>query len=403
MVNHGEALHHLDRAVEALGTYDDVITRYSDDNTPAIREQVATALVAKGTTLRDSQRPEEAIELYSEAIARYSDDNTPAIREQVATAMVNHGEALHHLDRAVEALGTYDDVITRYSDDNTPAIREQVATALVAKGTTLWGLEPSEETVRLFAEILTQESGKPSSTTAIGQQAATSLHASGLLPILVRFGLAVCVLDEAVTRYGDDPEPTIREQVAKALMYRSTISAAIGLSEQAVETYSEIITRYGNDTEPAIREQVATALVAKGTTLWGLEPSEETIQEYTGLFTHDSGNSSFVGVFVTGIYQQILISLDAAGLLPVFVRFGLAVCVLDEAVTRYGDDPEPAIREQVAKALMYRSTISAAIGLSEQAVETYSEIITRYGNDTEPAIREQVATARAAKCVVRAD
>jgi hypothetical protein len=63
-------------------------------------------------------------------IEHYRDDPAPALREQVATALVYKGYRLGRLDRPVEAIAAYDQVIEHCRDDPAPALREQVATAL---------------------------------------------------------------------------------------------------------------------------------------------------------------------------------------------------------------------------------------------------------------------------------
>ena len=49
----------LDRSEEALGVYDEVVARYGDAPEPALREQVARALVNKGVTLGELDRSED--------------------------------------------------------------------------------------------------------------------------------------------------------------------------------------------------------------------------------------------------------------------------------------------------------------------------------------------------------
>ncbi|MGI9003479.1 MAG: hypothetical protein ACR2GH_17785, partial [Pseudonocardia sp.] len=70
---------------------------------------------------------------YAEVVARYGDDPTPALREQVAMALVNKGVELGVVGRSAEAVAAYAEVVARYGDDPALALREQVVRALVNK------------------------------------------------------------------------------------------------------------------------------------------------------------------------------------------------------------------------------------------------------------------------------
>jgi hypothetical protein len=52
---------------------------------------VADALYNKGVALGQIERREEAIAAYEEVVSRFSDDPAPAIKELVAKAIVNEG------------------------------------------------------------------------------------------------------------------------------------------------------------------------------------------------------------------------------------------------------------------------------------------------------------------------
>ncbi len=69
-----------------IAVYDDVVARFGDDPTPAVRTQVAEALFNKAVTLTDA---DAKIAVYDDVVARFGDDPTPAVRAQVAKALVN--------------------------------------------------------------------------------------------------------------------------------------------------------------------------------------------------------------------------------------------------------------------------------------------------------------------------
>jgi len=52
-----------------------------------------------------------------------------------------------------------------------------------------------------------------------------------------------------------------------------------------------------------------------------------------------------------------------------------AVGVYDEVVARFGDDPEPALREQVATALMYKAIALGQIDRSQAAPVIHRQVV----------------------------
>ena len=173
LVNKGIAFGELQRCVEAIAIYDEVVKRYGDAPETTLREQVAKALHNKGFDLGQLQRSEEAIAVYDDVVKRYGDASEAALRESVARALINKGLRLGKLKHSEKAIAAYDEVVKRYGDASEAALRERVAKALVNKGVTLGQLQRSEEEIAVY--------------------------------------------DEMVKRYGDAPEAALREQVANAL------------------------------------------------------------------------------------------------------------------------------------------------------------------------------------------
>jgi len=124
------ALGQLEQPQEAIAVYDEIDRRYGKDDTPGLREQVASALVNKGNTLGQLAKPQEEIAVYDEIDRRYGKDDTPGLRERVAGALVNKGITLGQLEQRQEAIAVYDEIDRRYGNDAAPGVRERVAGAL---------------------------------------------------------------------------------------------------------------------------------------------------------------------------------------------------------------------------------------------------------------------------------
>ncbi len=70
-----------------------------------------------------------------------------------------------------------------------------------------------------------------------------------------------------------------------------------------------------------------------------------------------------------------------------------AVRVCNKLLAYFGDVTQPAPRERVAKALLYKGIALAQLGRSEDALQAYDQLLGRFVDATEPALREQVAKA----------
>ena len=88
-------------------------------------------------------RPQDALEAYDEVVRRFGENETPALLEPVATALVNKGRALGILNRPQDALEACDEVIRRFGASEIPAVLESVAASLANKGTRPRRAEPA--------------------------------------------------------------------------------------------------------------------------------------------------------------------------------------------------------------------------------------------------------------------
>ena len=100
----------------------------SEDSDPALRVQVARALIGKGISLGELDRNEEAFVTYEEVVRRFGEDPDPALRVVVAIALFSKGDIAPH-DRYEEAIATYEEVVRRFGKDADPRIGSLVKTA----------------------------------------------------------------------------------------------------------------------------------------------------------------------------------------------------------------------------------------------------------------------------------
>ena len=119
----------LNRSEEEIQTYDEVLRRFGDATEPALREQVATALVNKGVTLGQLNRSEDEIRTYDEVLLRFGDAAEPVMREQAAKALLYKGQTLNTLKRSREARLSFREVLKRFADSPDGAVQQHVEEA----------------------------------------------------------------------------------------------------------------------------------------------------------------------------------------------------------------------------------------------------------------------------------
>ena len=221
LFNQGVSLGQLHKHDAAIAAFDQLISRYTNDTSNALREQVAKAIVNSGATHGQMGDNEKEIAAYEQVIAAYSSDPTPTLREQVARAMVNKGFTHGQMGDNEKEIAAYEQVIATYSSD--PALREPVARAMVNKGATH------------------------------GQMGANDK--------------AIATYEQVIDTYSSDPAPALREQVAKAMVNKGITHGKMGNNDKENATYEQVIDTYSSDPAPALHEQVTRALNCKGFTL----------------------------------------------------------------------------------------------------------------------------------------
>ena len=155
---------------------------------------------------------------------------------------------------------------------------------------------------------------------------------------------AFSTYDELLRRFGDAPEPVLREQVAEALFNKGVAQGKLQQPDAAIATYDELLRRFADATEPVLRELVANALLDKGVAQGQLQQPEAEIATY------------------------------------------------DELLRRFADAPEPALRELVAHALVTKGAAQGQLHQPEAAIASYDELVRRFVDAPEPALSEQVAS-----------
>ena len=113
----GYALGGLDRVVEEIAAYDELIGRYLGDDTPELRLVNCTALSSKMVTLGRTGNFDAALRTFSDMHSRFGEDDLPAVRVLVALAWCAKGLVYLGLKGPQEAIAAWDEVIERYGSE----------------------------------------------------------------------------------------------------------------------------------------------------------------------------------------------------------------------------------------------------------------------------------------------
>ena len=194
--------------------------------------------------------------------------------------------------------------------------------------------------------------------------------------MLNRWDEAIAIYDVVLKRFSEATDPTIRGDVAYALVNKAYDLRRLDRHEEAMAVYGDVLTRFGEMTEPAIREQLARALVGKGTSLEALKRHDEAIAVYDEVVRRFADATE---PLASECVAQALV--NKANLLCQLARSEEAVAVCDELQKRLGTPTEPALREFVAMALIYKGIAFLQLKKDEQARELFLEVVEYWATD----------------------
>jgi tetratricopeptide (TPR) repeat protein len=232
------------------------------------------------------------------------------------------------------------------------------------------------------------ESGSPD-RRGWSTSAARAIRGKGYcLKKLGRREAAVEAWSLVVQRFGDAPELSLREQVAKALVNLGMAYGEAGKPEAAIEAFSLVVQRFGDASEPALREQVAKALVNLGIAHGEAGKPEAAIEAFS-LVVQRFGDAP-----EPALREQVARALFGEGV--ALSESGKPVSAIQsytQVIQRWGDASDPALRVLVAKAFMNQGALLLEAGKPDAALEAYSQVVQRFGDAPEPGLREVVERA----------
>jgi tetratricopeptide (TPR) repeat protein len=246
------------------------ITRYGDDSVPAVRNQMARALVRQGVALNKKGRFDESLAVYIDCVKRFGNDTTAMVRDQVATALLNQGITLQQIGRIDESLTAYVECARRFSSDDAPVPREKVVVALSCQGVVLGLMGRFEESMTVYVECVNRF-GDGINLTAPDSVALVLVNQGTMLMQMGRYEESLVAFGECVDRFGDSTAPSTSNLVAGALYSQGLALGEMGRSEESIAAHFAFLDRSSDAIIPALRDYVASAQVCvlqQSLTLW---------------------------------------------------------------------------------------------------------------------------------------
>jgi tetratricopeptide (TPR) repeat protein len=248
----------LDAALAACdGLLVDVLA--ADPHDPVVRETLFAARFERALLLSELGDLEVAADAYADAAATPADLDDPDQRHEVAMAQLNRGICLDAVGDHDGALGAYDELVDRFGHADDPVTRDQVVRARVNRISSLLAVDEVHDALtgaeRLIAEL------DPTEALEAEQLAMTVRLRAAALRALDRRDEAADALVE-VDRCTDE-DPAARAQVAAAHRERAEVLAELGRSDEAVAVLEAAVARFTDDPDPVVVEVLVDLLRAE--------------------------------------------------------------------------------------------------------------------------------------------
>jgi tetratricopeptide (TPR) repeat protein len=276
--------------------------------------------------------------------------------------------------------------------------QEDTARALLLKG---WALHEARRLTESLVpwEELNQRFGTDPAPVLREQVAMALVNKGVVLAILTpeRQAAVVTAYDDAIRFCGNDPSPALRNVLAAALNNRGFALTKLVPPQQgaAIADYDQVILRFGDDPTQALQEVVAKALVNKGDALSMLIPKQqkEAIDAYDEVIRRcgDDPAPALSEIVAKALVNK---SVALATIIPKQQKEAIATC--DEVIRRFGDNPTPVLREGVARALQFKGVTLQELADPIKARATYEDYLHRFAKSSELEIQEITAQVRAA-------
>jgi tetratricopeptide (TPR) repeat protein len=257
-------LHELGDVDAALTACDGLIedaasAASADPADPVVRETLFAARFERALLLTELGELSAAADAYEAAAATQADLDDPDQRHEVAMALLNRGICLDAIGDHRAALGAYDDLVGTFADADDPVTRDQVIRGRVNRASALLAVDEVHEALTVADSLIGELD--PSEALEAEQLAMTvRLRAAALRALDRRDEAAASLAD--VERCSDE-DPAARSQVAAAQRERAEVLAELGRSDEAIAILEAAVARFTDDPDPVVVEVLIDLLRAE--------------------------------------------------------------------------------------------------------------------------------------------
>jgi tetratricopeptide (TPR) repeat protein len=263
----------------------------------------------------------------------------------------------------------------------------------------------AQEAIQICDEVVDRLAGDPDPWRRRTVAHALSVKAAALWQVNQREA-ALAVWEELSEAFGADPAPRLRASTANALLQTCRALAEQGSDGEAMAVARDLISRYGEDTHPDLAPKVAGAMVELGVLLRKQGESDQAVlQEHTLIDRFGSSDNPEVRRAVAKAAGNVGLDLakDARQRPdPAECRAG-AIAALEGVISRFGEDRDREVREQVAKAAYSLGVVLLDAGQPEPAAARFRTTIDDFSADDRPAVREYAARSMLRLAVAQAE
>ncbi len=170
---------------------------------------------------------------------------------------------------------------------------------------------------------------------------------------------------------------------AEAFMQQSNAKDPSGTLQHAPDVAASEFVQQANENLKSKPEKDFTAdeHYIRGASLYHSGNLQAALDSFEAAIAHSSDATSG---------DQVKYRMAKAFTLDALHRDDEANAIYDELDHQFGQDPQDAVREQVAIGLFNKGISLGTLGRYEEAINIYDYLDYRYGEDTAPAVREQV-------------
>ena len=244
-------------------TCEEMVRICQDSDAPDVQWRVASVLLEKGRSTRESGDLHGAIAAFEEVVKRFGDSTTSDLQWWVALALDHTGRAKKERGDLEGAVASWDELIERHRASRASDLQYWVAAALISKAEATKKLGDAAGAYTLVNSVVERYSD--SSTPDLQYWVGAALIDKGRMQSeMGDLEGAFANFNEVVKRYGNSDLSNLKRIVAGALIDMGKTKEELGDLEGAIASWDELVVRFGRSEDTDLQRFATGALIGKG-------------------------------------------------------------------------------------------------------------------------------------------